>query len=808
MAELKELPEVKSNPLYYDTELFEMYMTALDEVVANPEIRISLDEFRLSPHALRMLMIRRARQVLVSAPREFAAYEAALGVLAGTSGSPVEASLRLLGVMVPIPDDDANLIMRRLSRGLGAVGLMILVAGVSVTSVWPWTQPLVWAGASLTVAGAVPYSLLRLAGRAGLDPVGSQRSRASTPDLARTRDELMAAVSDDEFLARARTFINNGRQGQMGQTCNVVSTAGLSETYDSTYQVPTSVADELEDLLARLDGASIGVAGPRGSGKSTLVRSYCDNPASSFSVARARRLGILERYRYLGDLQCMVTAPVEYAPRDFVLHLFAVFCREVIGRYAARQPGASQAGVPALAAVLWSMRPSPAQIIRVIAWGVCVVALLRWQHPGEDVLSIHGSWAFYTAVGILLIPCIRLATLPGRVARYDRARARLDTSFVLAAAARRHLARVRYLQTHTSGWSGTLGFPAGGVGQYSRGSELAEQPLSYPEIVSEFRRFARDVATDLHGRGGRIYVGIDELDKIGAPDQAERFLNEIKGIFGIPHLYFIVSVSDDALTAFERRGLPLRDAFDSSFDEIVHVGPLTYSESRRLLNRRVIGLPEPYVALCHCLAGGLARDLIRAARQVIRVQQGLDSSNARPADRDYFDSSTAYLMRRQAPARQPPTLTAVCAAVVRDELRRKARAIAHVANDIAPGQAQDLHTAVHSVIPSLTSSAQAMRIVDIVSQSVPDEPATVTSLRLDLAAFAYYCATLQDVFNNNLSTSQMITATSTPTDPGSIDAIAAARHAFTLDTQLAWQSITQFRKAWHMETRDPPATPQ
>jgi hypothetical protein len=187
----------------------------------------------------------------------------------------------------------------------------------------------------------------------------------------------------------------------------------------------------------------------------------------------------------------------------------------------------------------------------------------------------------------------------------------------IAAAAHKHLARVRYLQTFTSGWSGSLNLPGGSSsGQYARSIARAEQPLSYPEIVDEFRSFARDVAAGMHSHDGKVFIGVDELDKIGSAEQAERFLNEIKGIFGIPHLYFMVSVSDDALTAFERRGLPLRDAFDSSFDEIIHVGPLSYLESRRLLYRRVIGLSEPYVALCHCLAGGLARDVIRAARQV------------------------------------------------------------------------------------------------------------------------------------------------------------------------------------------------
>ena len=176
--------------------------------------------------------------------------------------------------------------------------------------------------------------------------------------------------------------------------------------------------------------------------------------------------------------------------------------------------------------------------------------------------------------------------------------------------ARRHLARVRYLQTYTAGWSGALRLPGGGAeGQHTRSVARAEQPLSYPEIVDEFRTFARDVAVGVHRKGDRVFIGIDELDKIGSAEQAEHFLNEIKGIFGIPHLYFMVSVSDDALTAFERRGLPLRDAFDSSFDEIIRVGPLTYAESRRLLYRRVIGLTEPYVALCHCLAGGLPATL-------------------------------------------------------------------------------------------------------------------------------------------------------------------------------------------------------
>lgn len=43
------------------------------------------------------------------------------------------------------------------------------------------------------------------------------------------------------------------------------------------------------------------------------------------------------------------------------------------------------------------------------------------------------------------------------------------------------------------------------------------------------------------------------------------------------------------------------------------VPQLTAGESARLLERRVIGLPVVFAMLCHCLSGGLPRDLIRQA---------------------------------------------------------------------------------------------------------------------------------------------------------------------------------------------------
>jgi len=100
-------------------------------------------------------------------------------------------------------------------------------------------------------------------------------------------------------------------------------------------------------------------------------------------------------------------------------------------------------------------------------------------------------------------------------------------------------------------------------------------------------------------------------------EKAHLFLNEIKAIFGVPGVFFLVSVSENAISSFERRGLPFRDVFDSSFDTIVYVGHLNLDGSKRILKRRTTGLPEPFIAFCHCLSGGLPRDLIRACRDMV-----------------------------------------------------------------------------------------------------------------------------------------------------------------------------------------------
>jgi hypothetical protein len=619
----------------------------------------------------------------------------------------------------------------------------------------------------------------------------------------------MTAITETELLAQVRTFINTARQSRFGHAYSVASSPALSEVYDRVNRIPTKIESELAGLLDSLDGASIGVAGPRGGGKSTLIRGYCEDADSSDDETRigwSSLLGTGLPERSWGNLRCMVAAPVDYVARDFVLHLFAAFCGTVIDSY-------SKAGRfrTVFLMAFWMRRMARLCMTLIwyaIYWGGCGAILLHWSKAIARGISVPVTWVQFAGIAVIVVGAagfVRPSAVKIRQWVREARRGR-DSGRTLVVTARKHLSRVRYLQTSTSGLSGGLSLLGRISTQVSRSVSHAEQPLSYPEVVAEFRNFAASVAADVHRRGDRAFIGVDELDKIGSAEQAERFLNEVKGIFGIPHLYFMVSVSDDALNAFERRGLPLRDAFDSSFDEILRVEPLSYFESRRLLYRRVIGLTEPYVAFCHCLAGGLARDVIRAARQVARNAATLTIDRplqvtSRAAESDGGVSTERELLYVE-PSACLPTLSHISAAVLHDELQGKIRALSQVVGRIDSEDVAELQYTLHDIATRLVAGQPIINIVSLISKSDNAEPPATARVRLDLSAYAYFCATLQEIFTDRLDDAHMVKATSNSSEPGSFDALAAARNAFTTNTLLAWNLITQCRNAWSLETRE------
>lgn len=347
----------------------------------------------------------------------------------------------------------------------------------------------------------------------------------------------------------------------------------------------TGAANDLKDRLSRLTAGTIGIAGARGVGKSTLLR-----------LAVSGRLDLSDG-RHKRPVGVEVPAPSRYDGREFVPHLFARLCLAVLGprldarrlRQARRQRVVAQIR---LGAALY--------LIITVYLGIAGVL------EAQLAVAIGGFWV---AVGA--VPSFAGSIRPP------------STSDSLENTAYLNYDRLRYLETVSDEWTSEISSSPARVAR-RREVAKARQPWTLPEMIDAYREFASRIGKE---HTLPVFVGIDELDKMASGEDAQRFLNEIKALFGQSKAFYFVTLSEDAMSAFESRGLPLRDVFESVFDDVLYVQPLTIAESEVVLHQRVVGMPPPFVALCHVVSGGLPRELIRAARQAVRIAENSEHAD-------------------------------------------------------------------------------------------------------------------------------------------------------------------------------------
>ncbi|MDT7785597.1 MAG: hypothetical protein QOF58_4016 [Pseudonocardiales bacterium] len=351
---------------------------------------------------------------------------------------------------------------------------------------------------------------------AGVAAIGSWMSSQVPPESAVKPMEAASAqvawhkaMVSDGVLPVFRAEINSAKVVHSA-TLTSLNQDGLAGRVSLVHQ-PTPAGERLAELVRSATGGSFALAGPRGAGKTSLLRAF--------------EAGAYAKAGQPPDLSVFTSAPVEYAPREFLLDLYAETCCAVLKRQ--------------------------------------VSARLRRE------------------------------ALAG-------------------------LASIAYVMTYSGEKTGKFGVKGVEFG-WKGGLSVAGRALTYPEVVRNFRGFVASVAAELDGQ---VVIAIDEIDRIGAGEPARRFLNELKAIFDLPGCFYLVSVSTEAQHDFELSGMGLRSVFDSSFDEVVRVEYLDFTLAKGLLRRLVVGLPEQFVALAYVFSGGLARQLVRAARAIVREPGG------------------------------------------------------------------------------------------------------------------------------------------------------------------------------------------
>ncbi|SES15047.1 hypothetical protein SAMN05216188_12374 [Lentzea xinjiangensis] len=597
-------------------------------------------------------------------------------------------------------------------------------------------------------------------------------------------------LRNDALSDRVRQWLSEKETPSLELEIRLRDADGLTLPAGQGPLVHTAAVEACEREVNRSMPGAVGLAGPRGAGKTTII----ERAVAGEFTRKGPMLGVL------------ASAPVRYDARDFVLHLHAHVCRAVLdflsvserttgsetkrlwtrlrGRWVVRRTlstwtralvGSSVSAAAALgyAEFVWGWTGDPAVLWRgavstaaqawsdlpgfVLDWHVRIVpAVLAALYALEAVLDLVFSVVLRLLVG-LPVAAYRLSERLSSQEPRDPAHA------ALRAVAEQHMHRIRFLQTRTSGWSGKVSAPLGSDLGLNRSLARAEQPWTHPEVVDRFRDFM-ELVVEVLGKGPErlsgIIIAIDELDKISDPEEAQRFLNEIKGVFGVPHCLFLVSMSDDALTAFERRGIPARDAFDSSFTTMIHVQPFTLVESRDWLKRRALGIPEPFVWLCHAMSGGLPRDLGRVAIALHDLQADC------------------------------PHLADVTRELVRQDLGLKVRAFAHAARvtrRAETGESAELQKLVKELQTAVTDPS---RLTEIADRIWPDDKAPLSyaeELRAEAACYLIFCQTVDEFFRHL-----------DPEQEDMVDMVgdlARARLHMALDTQLARDLLQSLRSA-------------
>jgi hypothetical protein len=544
-----------------------------------------------------------------------------------------------------------------------------------------------WLSAAFA-AGMLGFFISDRAERRRKRPTAEMREAQDALDaqLTSAAEVVETALLEQAILPRLRESIDRRFQDSFALRLSIESSVGLAEPFDPRFEIPTPARAELERILATRSGANVGLAGPRGVGKTTLIA----------SVARAAE----------EDRICVrAAAPVQYEPREFLLHLFALLCESVLER-----EGVQRTAVPSIAAMPESS------------------ALRRARR-----LALRLAEAFGLA-STLSAPSPRPSLSP-------LARQALDL-----------LDHIRFQQTHTQGWSGTLQAPVASA-QVEGSRSYMREPMTFPDVVAGFRAFAAQL-----GAGAKVVIGIDELDKMENEERAERFVNDIKAIFDVRNCFYLLSVSEDALSRFERRGVPVRDAFDSSLDEIVLVTPLDLAGAMALVRRRVIGMPVPFVALAHCLSGGIPRELLRVVRRMVAVAEQVATA---------------------------PSLATVAEALLRDDLLRKIAATTSAHQERGPDRAA-----------ALFAWASELKAADAPAslRGILGEIATDPHADAGLSAYAYFLHTLLELFDDRLDEVRLREAIQA-TDARGLERLAEARQAFTFGPDAPRTVLTAFRRA-------------
>lgn len=400
--------------------------------------------------------------------------------------------------------------------------------------------------------------------------------------------------------------------------------AALSRVLDSSDTVPVRVGSlqlietrrseviesqavrSVLDFIDTHEASALGLAGKRGIGKTTILQHLARTTTQA------------------GGLAVMVTVPVLYEPEALVRRIYGEFLRQ------ARAEVMGSRGIDAREP-LERPRTSVMRVTTTAGFVTAAVGLALFFAP-DSFRSWVSDPVRATAITLIASGYALALFYPLQVMTRRRLRLRRrGRERLLETGSRSGPSRLEQILDEASDllvWAQERSYgdeistelPAKLLTSKNSSSvKHTERPVGRPELAQHFRRTVEEYGNHWGPNGRRVLICVDELDKIEHSAGALQLVNELKDLMHVEGTHFLLSVSEDALRGFSLRGVHVRDAVDSTFDEVFEVRGLTAAESHEVIVQRAPEFPPPLTRFCHAWSLGVPRDLLRAARHCIAV---------------------------------------------------------------------------------------------------------------------------------------------------------------------------------------------
>ena len=176
--------------------------------------------------------------------------------------------------------------------------IIFLMSSLSIATIFLLGIPRNRAISFVSIFGGVTLPLFEISSIAitaaalhCLSTITLQSNAYLIEDLQRTESIARRTVSSQDVLPAIRELINSATR-KLTKEYRVGRAPGLSEAFDPLFEVSTKAQERVVDLLQRMPGGAIGLAGSRGVGKTTLINAICrqTRPNAGTSLSPPSRL--------------------------------------------------------------------------------------------------------------------------------------------------------------------------------------------------------------------------------------------------------------------------------------------------------------------------------------------------------------------------------------------------------------------------------------------------------------------------------------------------------------------------------------